>query len=938
MRFRSWIVTTLVIGIALAVLSVLLVLQHNALYSALLRQRIAVIAQTTAETFRPVLDLGLPITMLRDGDKIVARGIAIDPEIVAVHAINPAGIVAYTTGRKPLQLSQEVLTAMRLADHNTWGHETSDVIYSGFSIHRETGAPLSGAVVVEYPHGPLETASQNIVRVTLRSALLILIGTSALAYILIYLALDRPQRRLAALLQAYRQGRTLEATASPDRSQKRGGLDAEFSQLARSLHDAEEAYGEAQRAIGASAEGLPVSPPHLHGHSEEASPGQPGRLKAKILARVLPITIVLLVTSALILGTLVMRAVTRSIEPELAARTNLIGTVVSENVQRALESGIALDEIVGADRYFGDMLERLPEVAYIAIATGRIVIEAGERIDPYLAPPRERRGVRSHPILRDGDEVAYVVIDINPRLIAQRFRDVFLDAAVVLLVTILLAWEAMLLLTGRTLTGGLARLQRLSAMQAAHDFSRRVAGNGKDSIQAILSNMSERADALHNSWAGAIETTTAPSRLALEKIGRRFGLSPGGPKLLETSSFSDIRLALFLFAAADELPLAFLPIYTRSADNLWPWLDQSVLISLPLAGYLLAIVFMSPYARVLVERFGVRGLFFAAALPTLAAHIGLFAASTAQEIILWRAVTGFGYALVTLAAQDYVLNVATRADRDRMLGIFSLVLFGGVFSGVALGGVLADRLGPSNVFLVSATLIAASALLSRWLIAPGIGRTHSQQATATDRASKWRVLADARLFALIFGIAIPGAVVLQAFVSYLVALTLNANGASAAEIGRILMLYFITVMAVSPLAGRIEELLRLSGAVLCLAGAALTGLALLPVTLAPSQLTMALTMIGTGAGGALVRGTQVSLALSLSESNVTGPGPAAVLGALRTGERLGSVVGLVLLAWLSGVSGYTAATLAIAVWTLAGGALFAIIGGKQFLTERRASQ
>lgn len=931
MRFRSWIVTTLVIGIALAVLSVLLVLQHNALYSELLRQRISVIAQTTAETFRPILDLGLPISMLRDGDKIVARGIEIDPEIVGVHAVNPAGIVVHSTGAKPATLSNDVLLSMRLSDRDFWGHETEDMIYSGFSIHHEKGGPLSGAVVVEYPHELLDTASQNIVRITLRSALLTLVGTSALAFALIYLVLERPRRRLAELLDVYGAGKTSTIAAPSLKSNENGLLDAEFSRLALSLHDAEKAYDEAQEAIASSVEGRQIPFTRPGRHSEETSTEQAGRLKILILARVVPITIVLLIASVLILATLVMSAVTRSIEPELAARTDLIGTVVSENVQRALDSGIALDEIVGADRYFGDMLERLPEVAYIAIATGRIVIEAGERIDPYLAPPRERRGVRSHPILHDGEEVAYVVIDIDPRLIAQRFRNVLLDSAVILLVTVLLAWEVMLLLTGRTLTGGLARLQRLSAMQAAGDFSRRVAVSGQGSIQVLLTSVSNRAQALHGAFASAIEAAAPTRRPAIQKVGRQFGLSPGGPSLLESSSFSNIRLALFLFAAADELPLAFLPIYTRSADNLWPWLDQSVLISLPLAGYLLAIVTMSPYARVLVERFGVRGLFFAAAVPTLVAHIGLFAASTAQEIILWRTVTGFGYALVTLAAQDYVLSVATKADRDRMLGVFTLVLFAGVFSGVALGGVLADRLGPSNVFLVSAALIAASALLSRWLIAPEIGRRQTEKTAVPDKAAKWRVLTDARLAALIFGVAVPGAVLLQAFVSYLVALTLNAQGASAAEIGRILMLYFVSVMAVSPLAGRLGELLRLPGAALCILGAAISGLALLPVAAAPSQQAMVIAMIGTGTGGALVRGTQVSLALSMAEAKLSGPGPAVVLGALRTGERLGSIVGLVLMAWLSGAVGYAAATLAVAVWTLIGGAVFAISGGKKFL-------
>lgn len=926
MRLRSWIVTTLVIGIVQLLLSLLLVLQHNALYSELLRQRISVIAQTTAETFRPVLGLGLPISMLRDGNAIVARSMAIDPNMLAVHAIDPSGTVVYSTGPTPATVPAQVLTSMRLAEGDVWGHETQDLIYSGVTIRRGGGG-VAGAVIVEYPPEPLARASRAIVRTTLRNALLILLGTSAIAFVLIYGAFHRPRRRLAQLAERLDKS-SRDAKEDATTASRGGAIDAEFARMGRSLHAAEAAYRAADRAIRARAPAETQSRPG----PAEIDPEQGGTLKSSIVARVVAITVVLIVASALLLGTLVTRAVTKSIEPELAARTDLIGTVISGNVQRALESGIMLDEIVGGDRFFGQMLERLPEVAYIAIATGRIVIEAGERIDPYLAPARERRGVRSHPIYHDGQEVAYVIIDIDPRLITKRFRGVFLDIAVILLVTLLLAYEALVLLTSRTLSGGLEQVRRLSAMQAAGDFSRSVVTTGKGRIQTILRTLSDRAEMLHRALAEALSAAAPADRPRLERLGRRFGLTPGGPTPLAMSSFVDVRLALFLFSAADELPLAFLPLYTRAADNLWPWLQPSVLIALPLAGYLLAITVMSPWARVLVERIGVRGLFLAAAVPTLVAHVGLYAAGTAQEIILWRTVTGFGYALVTLAAQDYVIGIAPRAERDEMLGHFTLVHFAGVFSGVALGGVLADRLGPANVFLVSAILIAASVVLSRWLISPDVGRD-TNRTTSGPRGSIRAAVSDIRLAALIFGISIPTAVVLQAFVSYLVAIMLDAQGANSAEIGRILMLYFIAVIAFSPVAGGLPARMQVPRAALVLAGAVLTGLSLMAVTASPSQVVMALAMIGTGTGCALVRGTQVALALGLAEEDPALGGPTIVLGTLRASERVGSIFGLIAIAALSGIAGFATATLVLAAWALLGAAAYAALGSGRNLTQ-----
>lgn len=929
MRFRSWIVTTFVVGIAQCTLAFLLILQHDAIYSELLRQRIAVIAQTSAEAFRPILDLNLPISMLRDGDRIVGRGIAVDPNIIAVHAINPSGIVAYTTGSKPAQIPDEVLTALRLSATDLWGYESSDAIYSGFSIRRELGGPLGGAVIVKYPRSPLDEASRDIVRMTLRYAFLILAGTSALAFGLIYLVLDRPRRKLAELRDAFEsdQAETGDLEALPA-----SALDAGLARLSQSLREAGTMHRQVETAITFPTNILGDPKPTTASLKPNGLGLNDGMLKSIFLARLLPITVALVVVSSLLLGSFVMRAVTRSIEPELAARTNLIGTIVSDNVQRALDSGIGLDQIVGAEKFFGEMLDRLPEVAYIAVATGRIVFEAGKRIDPYLAPPRERRDVRSHPINHEGEEVAYVIIDIDPRLITKKFRDAFLDASVIVLVAVLLACEAMLLLTGRTLAGRLEQLQTLSAMQAAGDFSRRVAVRGDGAIQSILRKLSDRAMTLQEAFARALATASEENRAVLSKIGQRFGVSADKPRPLVTLSFSDIRLALFLFAAADELPLAFLPIYTRAADNLWPWLDTTVLIALPLAGYLFAILLMSPYARVLVERFGVRRVFVAATIPTMGAHLGLFAASTAQEIILWRTATGFGYALFTLAAQDYVLSVTARSERSRTLGIFTLVLFGGVFSGVALGGVLADRLGQANVFLVSAGLIAVSAFLSAWLILPDIGRQTSAGLQGPN-TSKWVALKDFRLLALIFGVAIPGAVILQAFVSYLVAVSLDAQGASSAEIGRVLMLYFLTVMAISPFTGILTESLRVPSSLLCAVALAFSGLALLPVVAAPSHPTMILAMVAAGCGSALLRGTQVSVALHLSETDLAHIGPTAILGALRTGERLGSIVGLVLIAGIAGAAGYSAAMLAVAIWSIAGGAFYAIVQSRHRLTS-----
>jgi MFS family permease len=238
--------------------------------------------------------------------------------------------------------------------------------------------------------------------------------------------------------------------------------------------------------------------------------------------------------------------------------------------------------------------------------------------------------------------------------------------------------------------------------------------------------------------------------------------------------------------------------------------------------------------------------------------------------------------------------------------MFSTVICGGIFCGTALGGVLADRLGQANVFLLSATLIVTSALLIIWFVAPTAG----SESVATVWTAGPPILAtirNPRFAVLVFGIAIPSGVVLQAFISYLVALTLNSLGASSADIGRTLMMYFLAIALVSPLAGRAAE-----GGVpvpaIALSGGFLAGASVLAVALWPTEIMMVCAVLGAGIGHGMIDGSKVSFAMSVAETELGHLGADPVLGALRTMERLGSIIGLLLVAALAGQFGYAFAT------------------------------
>ena len=723
--WRSWITFTAIIATVLITLAVLSAFQHNALYSDLIRQRLSFVAQTSADSFQSVIKLGLPISTVRNASEILARAQQTDPQITAIHAFNPSGIIVKTTDpAQPGNVPQEVVQAQSLSDSGEWSVESDTELFSGVNISNAQGATVASIVVV-YPKREFETHSSAVVENIATTTLGLLVIFSAAAWLLLRLRLGgafRALSRLESLLTAIRHGDHHAQPPQPmneTQAAKLGFLRDDIETMEDNLHRANQNYTTVMNKLGGADVSLDETLPADKDNDEAqliVMASNPDSSLARLIARkLMPWAGLLIIGSALVLGILTIGTVNRSIEPEVTKRTTLMGTVINQNIQRAVSAGVPLGKLVGAEQYFGNFLREFPEVAYIGVATGRIILEAGKREENIYGPRRASKGVVAYPIKSGEEQIGYIIIDVDKSYIAREFENVLLDLSVVALVSILLAFEVLVVMMSVSLTAPFNRLQHLVTLQAKGDFSNRIETSGGAAIDLIGAGLSKRAEMLHRAFAQALAKITPGDDVqtqSLSDLKLRFGLSTERPKLMLFSYLNDIRLPLFLFAAADNLPLAFFPLFTRAANNPLTWLDLGVVISLPLAGYLIAIMVGSPYARPLADRFGHRKLILMAVVPTLATYLGLYLSTNVIEIVLFRTVAGFGYGIVTLACQDYVLDVVPKDQRTRALGSYAGVLFAGIFCGTALGGVLADRLGQDTVFLVSAALVLASGLLT----------------------------------------------------------------------------------------------------------------------------------------------------------------------------------------------------------------------------------
>src|SRR5258705_12827297 len=124
--WRAGIAFTAIVGIFLAILSVLAILQHNAILSKLIRQQVAVVALSTASAFRAVVDLGLPVSTVRNAAEILRTAREAKPGISAIYVFLPTGIIAASSSEDhPAGVSREVLLVQSLDKSGNWGLETA---------------------------------------------------------------------------------------------------------------------------------------------------------------------------------------------------------------------------------------------------------------------------------------------------------------------------------------------------------------------------------------------------------------------------------------------------------------------------------------------------------------------------------------------------------------------------------------------------------------------------------------------------------------------------------------------------------------------------------------------------------------------------------------------------------------------------------------------
>ena len=666
-----------------------------------------------------------------------------------------------------------------------------------------------------------------------------------------------------------------------------------------------------------------------------------------ILGRLVLLAVVVLLLGQIVVAWLAVDGFEREIEPQLGRKAEVVGRAVADQIAFAVDDlGIPPGELVGVDTFLAKILASNADIEYIVILDGssRVLLAQGlspeelERVRQGLPGPGVEAGAMTeiegftdsaYPIAA-GERVAAVLhVGVSREYVRGRLSEIIYEAMTVIVVSLLVTLEFLVFFMNVRISGPLERLETLLADGARGVFANRLVLRTRDEIGDLVAAFNRalrglcqryedfRFDAREIEDAQIDRSIAQRIQAACTQVDERYRFT-GGEELRPRNAMQ-IRIPLFLFMFAEELPRSFLPLFVARLSPADTAVSNELLIGLPITLFMLAAAVMIPFGGRIADRFGARRVFLMGIAPAAAGYFGTFLAQGYYDLVAWRMLSGVGYGLIFIAAQAWVAEHTGERNRAQGMTVFVGGVFAATICGPSIGGILAGRIGFEATFLVSAGLAMASGLIV-YAMLEGTGARRGPHRGAVA-GGQWRMLlSDGRLFAVTVFAAVPGKLILSGFLFYLVPLYLSELGSRQSAIGWMIMLYGVSTMICLPFVSRLADR---SGrhAVVVAAGGALAGLgclaSLFESAVGGASNAVAIAILALGVGHALSLTSQLAIVQEVADRHPSGLGRASTIGAYRLVERAGMVLGPIVAGVFAAAFGYRGAIVGIGVIVVA---------------------
>lgn len=661
------------------------------------------------------------------------------------------------------------------------------------------------------------------------------------------------------------------------------------------------------------------------------------RTERRVIGGLLALVVVILVASAVWVSERALSVFDELLLPEFDQDAEVLAERLAANVRRARSLGIEPEEFRGLPAFLNNYVDEHPAILYLAMTDGdgdvlaavgpepALLTAAADR--PWDAGGAEALVSRSTGDLRDtmlrigpaGAPEAFVHVGMDQTYAERQIADIRWDILVVLVVSLLVAFELLVFLIDRTIVSPLRLLDQAVARAFQGEWTLRPGRRHRsDEIGSLLGTIDalarEVGDTLLRIDRKLAQLPAVPREVAARVEDLRRRVRPVLDERHERGirSRANARLPLFLFVFAEELSRSFLPLYAADVYRpigeipylgplaatlgLGGGLPPEVVIGLPIMVFMGGVALATPFGGSWVGRYGSRTIFLFGAVPATIGYFGTALALTTYDMLVWRMFSAFGYAMITIACQGYLAQVASDGrSRARTMAVFVAAITTAVICGSAIGAVFADRFGYRVTFGIAGLFVLfATALAARYMDQP-----HDRTPAAAPLRGQFRVFTNPRFLALVVLAAIPAKIALTGFLFYTTPIFLAELDFSQPAIGRMIMLYGLMMLVGTQLGAQLHDRTTRYGLTLVALGGLLTGVALLAPQLYAPGLAMALAISGFGLAQGIASAPMLAALPQLCPNEVDNYGMTSLTGLLRLSERVGSVIGPLLAAFLT---------------------------------------
>lgn len=660
---------------------------------------------------------------------------------------------------------------------------------------------------------------------------------------------------------------------------------------------------------------------------------------------VLTTTIAMIVVAILSFGATVVQF-NNALKPYLIEKAEAVATSVSQDIEYALELGIPFGELRGLDEHVAALVEEHAEISALEVITPE-QLGLANSVGSSLAPSDLVDGSEALSwaesaaasltevavmltgadasteivvvdIVSEGRVLAQVLATVDDEFISSKMTSVFFDTLVILIAVSLVSLEVIVVFSNSQLSEPFRRAENALRRRADGDLREYQIGRGRGRIAAFITTLNTQNARLRDRVSRAISATQDAAHGAkLRAFADRTRLFVKEPR--STASIMDARIPLFVFCFAEELQKSFLPLFVAENYSENDLFARDIMMGLPISAFMFVIAAFTPFAGRLVDKFGNKTLFMAGLVPAICGYFICYMASSGNEILLGRSITAIGYAIITISCQSYIAAVVVVENRARGMAIFVGVLMTATMCGTAIGAILADWLGYKPVFLVAMVFAALAGVMGWNMLSTDLPAQEKKAVpTGMSKSPLATLTRNTQFVLIVLFCAIPAKIILTGFLYLFVPIYLASLDATQSEIGRIMMLYSLIIIPISPLASGFADRLGKNLWMVIFATIA-SGIVLLGLYQSASVAMVLIVVAALGVVHAFLKAPLIVAAMEAAEKSpdITRTG---ALSLLRTSERIGSVIGPVVVAAMLVVLDYgeVAAILGVTVAVLGG--------------------